>query len=67
MVAEAHLKTVNIIYRYEAHKSSARPLPRDSGAALRTLNEGNADFAALLDHAKNESGIKRVIPVDREI
>ena len=58
------MKTVDIIYRYEARDTSARPLPTDSDAALRRLNDGNADFAALLDHAKNESGIQRIIPVD---
>ena len=61
---EAHLKTVDIVYRYEARDISARPLPRDSDAALRRLSEGNADFAALLDHAKDEAGIQRIIPVD---
>ena len=64
MVTEAYLKTVDIIYRYEARDTAARPLPNDSDAALRRLNEGNADFAALLDHVKNESGIQRIIPVD---
>ena len=61
---EAYLKTVDIIYRYEARDTSARPLPEDCDAALRRLNDGNADFAALLDHVKNESGIQRIIPVD---
>ena len=64
MVTEAHLKTVDIIYRYEARDTSARPLPMDSDAALRRLNAGNGDFAALLDHVKNESGIQQIIPVD---
>ena len=36
----------------------------DSDAALRRLNDGNGDFAALLDHVKNESGIQQIIPVD---
>jgi carbonic anhydrase len=64
MVAEAHLKTVDIIYRYEARDTAARPLPMDSDAALRRLNGGNGDFAALLDHVRNESGIQQIIPVD---
>lgn len=63
-VAEAHLTTVDIIYRYEARDISARPLPDDSDAALRRLNAGNADFAALIDHVNEESGIQRIIPVD---
>ncbi len=64
MVAEAHLKTVDIIYRYEARDAPARPLPMDSAAALRRLNGGNGDFAALLDHVKDEIGIQQIIPVD---
>lgn len=65
MVAtEAHLKTVDIIYRYEARDAPARPLPTDSDAALRRLNAGNRDFAALLDHVKDEIGIQQIIPVD---
>jgi carbonic anhydrase len=65
MVAtEAHLKTVDIIYRYEARDAPARPLPADSDAALRRLNGGNSDFAVLLDHVKDEIGIQQVIPVD---
>src|SRR6476661_8479181 len=64
VVTEAHLKTVDIIYRYEARDAPARPLPTDSNAALRRLNGGNSDFAALLDHVKNESGIQQIIPVD---
>jgi len=64
VATEAYLKTVDIIYRYEARDTSARPLPNDSDAALRRLNEGNADFAALLDHVRTEIGIQRIIPVD---
>ena len=64
VVAEAHLKTVDIIYRYEARDAPARPLPTDSDAALRRLNGGNGDFAALLDHVKDEIGIQQIIPVD---
>ena len=58
------MKAVDIIYRYETRDTSARPLPADSSAALLRLNDGNSDFAALLDHVKNESGIQRIIPVD---
>jgi carbonic anhydrase len=40
-------------------------LPPDSNAALLRLDDGNRAFAALLDHAKDESGlIQQVIPVD---
>jgi carbonic anhydrase len=59
------LKTVEIIYRYEDGATSARPLPPDSNAALLRLKDGNRDFAALLDHIKDESGIiQQIIPVD---
>ena len=58
------MKAVDIIYRYETRDTSARPLPADSNAALLRLNDGNSDFAALLDHVKNESGIQQIIPVD---
>jgi carbonic anhydrase len=57
--------TVDIIYRYEARDTSTRPLPSDSNAALVRLNDGNRDFAALLDHVRDESGvIQQIIPVD---
>ena len=39
-------------------------MPTDSDAALRRLNGGNSDFAALLDHVKDEIGIQQIIPVD---
>jgi len=58
------VKTVDIIYRYEANETSSRVLPTDSDTALRRLNSGNSDFAALLDHVKSESGIQQIIPVD---
>ena len=58
------MKSVDIIYRYEASDTSARPLPKDSSAALLRLNGGNSDFAALLDQVNDESGIQRIIPVD---
>jgi len=61
---EAYLKTVDIIYRYEARDTSARPLPAESNAAVLRLNDGNRNFAALLDHVNNESGIQQIIPVD---
>jgi len=61
---EAYVKTVDIIYRYEARDTPARPQPADSNAALLRLNDGNSDFAALLDHVNDEIGIQRVIPVD---
>ena len=59
------MKTVDIIYRYQARDTPARPLPSDSSAALLRLDDGNRAFAALLDHVKDESGlIQQVIPVD---
>src|SRR5204862_2536609 len=42
-----------------------RRLPLDINAALLRLNDGNRDFAALLDHVKETSGvIEQIIPVD---
>jgi carbonic anhydrase len=58
------VKSVDIIYRYEARNTPARSLPKNSDAALLRLNDGNSDFAALLDHVKNERGIQRIILVD---
>ena len=59
------MKTVEIIYRYEARDVSARPLPSDSNAAMLRLDDGNRGFAALLDHVKDETGvIQQIIPVD---
>ncbi len=59
------MKTVDIIYRYQARDTPARPLPSDSNAAILRLDDGNRAFAALLDHVKDESGvIQQVIPVD---
>jgi carbonic anhydrase len=61
----ANVKTVDIIYRYRARDTAARTLPSDSDAALLRLNDGNRDFAALLDHVKDESGaIEQIILVD---
>ena len=65
MMHEADMKTVDIIYRYRARDTSARPLPSDSDAALLRLDDGNKAFAALLDRAKHESGlIQHIITVD---
>jgi carbonic anhydrase len=57
MMHEADVKTVDIIYRYRARDTSARPLPSDSDAALLRLDDGNKAFAALLDRGKHESGL----------
>jgi hypothetical protein len=59
------VRTVDIIYRYEAGDAPKRRLAPDSHAALLRLNDGNRDFAALLDHIKDTSGvIEQIIPVD---
>jgi carbonic anhydrase len=59
------VKTVDVIYRYEAHESPARPLPEDSDAAISRLDDGNRAFAALLERVQDESGhIEHVIPVE---
>ena len=59
------MKTVDIIYRYAAGGILPKPVPMDSDGALLRLNHGNRDFAALLDHLEDESGvIQQFIPVD---
>ena len=59
------MKTVDIIYRYAAGGILSKPVPTDSNTALLRLNHGNRDFAALLDHLEDESGvIQQFIPVD---
>ena len=59
------MKTVDIIYRYAAGGILSKPVPTDSNTALLRLNHGNQDFAALLDHLEDESGvIQQFIPVD---
>ena len=57
------MKTVDIIYRYEARDTPARPRPLDSNAALGRLNNGNRAFAALLDDPTDEH-VERIISVD---
>ena len=61
---EGHVETVDIIYRYNPRGAAIRSLPAGSNAALLRLDEGNKNFAALLDHVKDETGIQRIIPVD---
>lgn len=59
------MNTVDIIYRYaDTQDIPARPVPSDGNAALLRLNNGNRDFAILLDHVKNEAGIQQIIWVD---
>src|SRR5215475_10933422 len=59
------MKTVDIIYRYEAQDTPARSRPSDSEAALLRLGEGNRAFAALLDGRGDGNGfVQRVVPVD---
>jgi carbonic anhydrase len=62
---ETTMKTVDVIYRYAAQDLSPRPQPSDSDAALLRLNDGNRDFALLLDHVHDDTGvIQQIIPVD---
>ncbi len=59
------MRTVDIIYRYEATKTALKPMPPDSKSALLRLEQGNKEFAALLQHIDDEQGrIQQVIPVD---
>jgi carbonic anhydrase len=59
------MKTVEIVYRYEAGDAPARPRPADAAAARRRLDAGNQAFAGLLDGLADDRGVaRRVIPVD---
>jgi carbonic anhydrase len=59
------MKTVDIIYRYEARDTPVRSEPLDSDAALLRLDDGNRAFAAILDGPTGDSGlVQRVVPVD---
>jgi carbonic anhydrase len=58
------VKTVDVIYRYQAD-TPARPRPSDSDEARLRLDEGNRTFAALLEQVKDRQGrTERIIPVD---
>ena len=62
---EANVKTVDIIYLYDARDTPEKPFTSDSDGALLRLDHGNRDFAALLDHIKDEGdAIEQIIPVD---
>jgi carbonic anhydrase len=59
------VKTVDVVYRYQALDRPTRPRPSDSDEARLRLDEGNMDFAALLDQVKDEHGrSEKIIPVD---
>jgi len=59
------MKTVDIIYRYEARDTPGRFGPPDSDAALLRLDDGNRAFAAVLEGLTGDSSlVQRVIPVD---
>lgn len=58
------MKTVDVIYRYQAD-APARHRPSDSGEARLRLDEGNRTFATLLEQVKDDHGrTERVVPVD---
>jgi carbonic anhydrase len=58
------VKTVDVIYRYQAD-APARHRPTDSDEARLRLDEGNRTFATLLEQVKDEHGrTERVVPVD---
>lgn len=58
------MKTVDVIYRYQAD-TPARSRPSDSEEARLRLDEGNRTFAALLEQVKDRHGrTERVVPVD---
>jgi carbonic anhydrase len=58
-------KAVEITYRYEARGTAAGPRPQTSDAALQRLNDGNRDFAALLDSLDSGTNlVQRIVAVD---
>lgn len=59
------MRTVEIIYRYDAASSQVRARPENSEDALRRLQAGNCGFADLLNSVKGDGGpIRQVIDVD---
>src|SRR5207342_3033519 len=59
------MKTVDIIYRYGAQHTAARPRPLNSNAAQVRLNDGNQAFAALLAGMTDENGrVQNIVSVD---
>src|SRR5215510_12035288 len=59
------MKTVDITYRYGPQDADARSRPADSNAALKRLNDGNREFAALLEgFAEQAGGVQRIVSVD---
>src|SRR5215208_4386499 len=59
------MKTVDITYRYETRDTPARPRPIDSASTLLRLENGNRDFAALLDGLDSVDGsVQRIIQLD---
>ena len=59
------MKSVEIVYRYQAQDAPAAPRPADADAAQRRLNDGNRAFSALLDGLTDEGGpARRVVQVD---
>jgi carbonic anhydrase len=59
------MKTVDIIYRYDADHLRPSERPLDAAAAQQRMDEGNQAFAALLASLDERTGTaKRVIQVD---
>jgi carbonic anhydrase len=63
----SHMKSVDIVYRYEEQGDLVRPRPADANAARHRLDDGSQAFAALIGSLNNESGkVCRVIQVDAQ-
>jgi len=59
------MKSVEIVYRYEALEGAAAARPVDGEAARRRLNEGNLAFGDLLGGLTDEGGpARRIVRVD---
>ena len=59
------MRTVEIVYRYDAANTQARSRPASTEAALFRLQDGNRAFAELLSNVKDgEGSVRHVIDVD---
>jgi carbonic anhydrase len=59
------MRTVEIVYRYDGANARVRSRPASTEAALLRLQEGNREFAELLNNAKDgEDPVRHVIDVD---
>lgn len=57
----------DIVYRFDPSKPGTHPDPATAAAAVRVLEEGNDEFATLLEmEFRGEHPLPKVIPLDRQ-